>query len=104
MDFEKFMSYVEITDWGCWLWTGGKNDSGYGVVRVGKVFWKAHRYCYTLVIGPIPPRLELDHLEERGCRSRLCVAPHHLEPVTHAVNMARMGARRRARKMKEMVV
>ena len=50
----------------------------------------AHRFAYQYMIGPIPDGLELDHL----CRNRPCVNPYHLEPVTRAVNHARMLAAR----------
>lgn len=45
----------------------------------------AHRIVYEFYCEPIPNGLELDHL----CRIPSCVNPDHLEPVTHAINMAR---------------
>ena len=93
---ERFLSCFEIDGWSeCWLWNRAVNDSGYGVVRVGQTFWKAHRYSFTVFVGPIPEGLELDHL----CHVRLCVRPCHLEAVTHAENMARMHARQRKLKL-----
>lgn len=81
----RFWSKVEKTD-GCWLWRGGLFRTGYGcfyeVPRPGRL---AHRYAYELLVGPVPEGLELDHL----CRVRHCVNPAHLEPITHAENMAR---------------
>ena len=68
----------------CWVWTGAK-VWGYGVIGFNGKQWKAHRYAYTRVVGPIPEGLELDHL----CRTRSCVRPDHMEPVTHAENMRR---------------
>lgn len=65
----------------CIPWTGRLSSDGYG--RIGRDF--AHRRAYVAARGPIPAGLELDHL----CRLRRCVNPDHLEPVTHAENMAR---------------
>lgn len=45
----------------------------------------AHRVAYEEIMGPVPEGLELDHL----CRTRSCVNPSHLEPVTHRENMNR---------------
>lgn len=44
-----------------------------------------HRVTYEMFRGPIPDGLVLDHL----CRVPACCWPGHLEPVTHAVNIAR---------------
>jgi hypothetical protein len=68
----------------CELWPGSPNHDGYGVVQVHGVKHLVHRWLYEQRHGPIAP-LELDHL----CRVRLCAADAHLEPVTHAENMAR---------------
>lgn len=72
----------------CWVWLSGKSDSGYGTFWVGgrggrKV--QAHRFAYELTVGPIPDGLQIDHL----CKTRDCVNPAHLEPVTPAVNNER---------------
>lgn len=66
---------------GCWPWEGRRDVDGYGCAGMKL----AHRMVYELCRGPIPDGLEIDHL----CRNTLCVRPSHLEPVTHAVNMAR---------------
>ena len=79
---------MPIPHCGCWWWTGGLDPNGYGLID----FWNqkpkqklAHRVVYEFYCGPIADDLELDHL----CRTPSCVNPDHLEPVTHAVNMAR---------------
>lgn len=70
----------------CWLWTACKAPFGYGRFYVSKVGADyAHRVAFRRVHGPIPDKLELDHL----CRRRDCVNPSHLEAVTHRVNALR---------------
>lgn len=69
----------------CWVWTGKKNSSGYGVLCIDKLDRRSHILSWTWENGPVPEGLELDHL----CRNRACVRPSHLEAVTHKVNMER---------------
>lgn len=74
----------------CWMWTGYVLSNGYGQIATRKQPTAsgtrlAHRVAYELVRGPIPDGLVLDHL----CRTRLCVNPDHLEPVTEAENVRR---------------
>lgn len=72
----------------CWLWTGAgtrPTDAGYGFFSTGTRLELAHRLAWADRFGPVPPGLELDHL----CRTRACVNPDHLEPVTHRENTLR---------------
>lgn len=66
----------------CWIWTGHRNNRGYGVIGVGRGKQYVHRLVYELLVGPIPAGLQLDHL----CRVRACANPDHLEPVTPREN------------------
>lgn len=85
-DERRFWAKVALPDGnGCMLWLGSQNERGYGWLRVGTKLLKAHRISCALAYGPIPEGLEVDHL----CRARHCVAPEHLEAVTHAENMRR---------------
>src|SRR5215467_5533160 len=49
----------------------------------------AHRVVYTLLVGPVPDGLVLDHL----CRVRRCVNPAHLAPTT--LGKSAINARKR---------
>lgn len=71
----------------CWLWTGARTGPGrtYGSFLYEGRNARAHRVAYTLVNGPIPDGLTIDHL----CRVRLCVNPSHLEAVTNHENLLR---------------
>lgn len=85
---DRFNEKVVISG-GCWLWTGSKNDFGYGWFRWlldGRMrTGYAHRFAFEFYRGPIPYGLEIDHL----CRNHSCANPWHLEPVTHAENCYR---------------
>lgn len=82
---DKFSKKIEVLENGCWLWTGSISGNGYGVAHIGRQTTSAHRAVFIEVRGSIPNGLELDHL----CRSKRCVNPEHLEPVTRDENMRR---------------
>lgn len=69
----------------CWVWTGSTNTTGYGQLWDGERLVVAHRWLWEQEHGPVPNKLELDHL----CRRPVCVRPSHLEPVTHQENVLR---------------
>lgn len=74
---------------GCLRWTGKLSYNGYPLLP--KVMAKragthmVYRYLYELVVAPIPEGLTLDHL----CKTRECVEPTHMEPVTMRENVLR---------------
>ena len=72
---------------GCWLWTAGLNNAGYGMFAVSKHDIRlAHRWFYEISTGSeVSAILDLDHL----CRVRCCVNPRHLEPVSRSENLRR---------------
>ena len=89
----RFWTHVDKTDT-CWLWTGFRNNDGYGVMSRGQKWlpitghagsMKAHRWSWLLHHGKdsIPDGLEIDH----RCRVRNCVNPEHLRLTTHAENV-----------------
>ena len=93
----RILARIDVTEPGCWIWPGAKNRAGYGQVIVAPVHcgrdkrrvMETHRVLYEWFIGPIPPKLYLDHL----CEVKSCCNPVHLEPVTPRENVRRWGAR-----------
>lgn len=81
---------------GCWEWDSGRPD------RYGQVWWEgcnrlAHVVVFELLVGAVPDGLQLDHVHERGCRSKACCWPAHLEPVTQSENQRRAAVLRSPR-------
>lgn len=69
----------------CWLWRAGRKDSGYATFDVEGVTFRAHKWYWEQINGPVPIGFELDHL----CKIRHCVNPEHLELVSHYENVMR---------------
>lgn len=69
----------------CWLWTAYCDRDGYGQFSIRSEPVRAYRMAYELSVGAIPEGLQLDHI----CRTRQCVNPRHLEPVTCQENVLR---------------
>ena len=82
----------------CWIFRGAKSHNGYPHLRTRTGCARAHRVAHEIAIGPIPPGLHVDHVQARGCRSRACCNPAHLEAITQAENNRRAAAARRANK------
>lgn len=82
---QRFIEKIRVQENGCQTWTGAKSWNGYGQFRYQGRVQYAHRVAYTLLVGPIPDELQLDHL----CRNRACVNTDHLQPVTGQVNINR---------------
>ena len=82
---DRFWSKVDRSA-DCWIWLRSRNPAGYGKFGASGSGWiLAHRWAYEQANGPIPDGITLDHL----CRTRACVRPDHLEPVTRAENVLR---------------
>jgi hypothetical protein len=86
---EVLRHYSHGDDSGCLLWSGPKNDAGYGTCRYGL----AHRAAYRVWVGPIPEGLYVLH----HCDVPACIEPSHLYVGTQADNMRDMAERGRRR-------
>jgi hypothetical protein len=73
---------------GCWR-VGGYHDKDGYTYFAGE---GAHRAAWRLLVSPIPPGHQIDHVKKRGCPWRDCCWPAHLEPVTPRVNTMRGGS------------
>jgi hypothetical protein len=90
---EIFWSKIEKSE-GCWLWTGGTNDKGYGKYHPahgGSIY--AHRFVYELLKGKIPAGMQVMH----SCDNPRCVRPDHLRVGTPSENMQDSVAKGRHR-------
>lgn len=92
-------------DTGCILWTGPKNNGGYGVLmftdwskpyreRKGEGGKLAHRLAWAAVHGPIPAGAYICH----HCDTPACINVEHLYLGDAKTNAADMSARGRYHK------
>lgn len=81
----KILSGVNITDAGCWVWTGYCHPQwGYGETTYLKKVWRIHRLIWTIMKGEIPEGFVIRH----KCDNAPCCNPDHLVPGTDADNVA----------------
>lgn len=77
----------------CIVWTGTKNDSGYGKIRIHGKWRRAHRVSFEINHGEIPPGMVVRH----SCDNPSCINPDHLLTGTQGDNINDMRDRGRAR-------
>jgi hypothetical protein len=90
---DRFFATVDRTGGpdACWLWKGGhlkrSDDPAKWVsrfVETPHVIHRAHRFSYTLMLGPIPEGLILAHspgpLDPRCPNATFCCNPEHFKP------------------------
>lgn len=86
---ERFWAKVEKSE-GCWNWTAGLIEKGYGRFRVEAKRYLSHRYSFELAHGPIPDGMQVDHV----CHNRACVRPTHLRLASNKQNMENLAGLR----------
>lgn len=72
----RFMSKVQKSEDGCWLWTSG-TTYGYGSFKMNGKNHRAHRVSWLVHNGPIPDGMHVLH-DCPGADNKLCVNPDHL--------------------------
>jgi len=83
---ERLMNKRNITEAGCWEFTGYVNNTGYGMMGYGKNNWLTHRISYEIFVGLIPEGLVVCHT----CDNPPCFNPEHLFIGTMKDNMQDM--------------
>ncbi len=93
----RFLFYVNKTE-NCWLWTGGKNRSGYGKFMMDNILTVASRAAFILFKGEIDDEKLVCHT----CDKPSCVNPDHLWLGTGSENQQdsiKKGRHRHQRKL-----
>lgn len=89
---DRFMSKVDKSENGCWLWTAFRMKNGYGLFRTPAKNELAHRAAYRLFSGPLDTR-DVMH----KCDTPACVNPQHLHLGTRKENMQDAREKKRVR-------
>ena len=69
----------------CWVWTGCKTTSGFGMVVIDKKDLSAHRVSFLIHNGSIPSE---SVCVGQSCDKKLCVNPAHLFLTAHRIKVA----------------
>ena len=90
MEYDKELKY-EIDSNGCWIWTGAKNQYGYGILTHNYKNYRAHRFAWLQAGLPLADEQVLMH----ECDNRACINVEHLRAGTQQENIDDMRAKHR---------
>lgn len=88
---ERLFAHTEMRG-DCWVWTGTKDASGYGVVTHGGKRWATHRLSYLFATADHPGKRFVLH----ECDNPSCINPKHLRTGTAKDNADDQRQRGRA--------
>lgn len=88
---ERLFAHRRITPSGCWEWTRGCDEFGYGQMTVADESRSVHRLAYEELVGPIPAGQSVLH----HCDNPPCWNPAHLFLGTQLTNMRDRNAKGR---------
>lgn len=86
-DIVRLCQKLRVNEHGCWIFTGHKDDKGYGQFWISKRAHWAHRVAYAIFRGDIPADMTVDHKPSTCCPS--CCNPAHLQLLTVEENTAK---------------
>lgn len=79
----RIWELFEVDDNWCWIYKGGKDYDGYGIMSINNKSQKAHRIFWEFFKGPVTEGLQVLHT----CDNPSCVKPDHLFLGTNKDNM-----------------
>lgn len=90
---DRILSKITVDENGCWIFSGAKMQTGYGLIwKEGKNV-AAHRESYKLFCGDLSDDEVICH----RCDVRICINPEHLFKGSRADNNRDMVEKRRHR-------
>lgn len=107
---DRFLSKVDKTpghgpNGDCWIYTGGRANTGYGMIWMGNRNVGAHVFAYELANGAIAKTdNHYDTVVMHSCDFRPCCNPSHLRLGTQGENIKDMHEKKRHGKKKKPVV
>ena len=91
---QMLLSRREVTNNGCWEYTHGRSDYGYGIISFNRGTYRAHRVAAWIWLGAGLHNKEV-HVLHR-CDNPPCFNPNHLFLGSHKDNMRDLAMKGRA--------